>query len=99
MKYVEALLENAEVQNMLNENSELVEDASAVMMHFFDVMRNYVQENLVEFLDEDLTETSKNIYTFATYATKQMLSEVAAIYGREAYKAEVLKESAKTEFV
>lgn len=99
MKHVQALLESADTQNILTENAALVEDASTAMMYFYGAMQNYIQENIVEFLDENLEETAKNIYTFSTYATKQMLTEVATVYGRQIQQKEVLKEAARTEFV
>jgi len=99
MRRVHALLENSATRNMLHENRGLVMEASNDLCKFYNVMQNYIAENIVEFLDESLEETSKNIYTFSTFATKQFLNEIAAIYGGHIHKTEVLKEAAKTEFV
>lgn len=41
MKYVQALLESADTQSLLQENSELVQDAAGAMMQFYGVMQNY----------------------------------------------------------
>ena len=57
MKYIQALLENAETQNLLQENAGIINDASNVMANFYGIMQRYVQENIVEFLDENLEET------------------------------------------
>ena len=83
----------------LSENKQLVESASQDMIGFYNLLTNYISENLVEFLDENLEETAKNIYTFASYSTKQFLNEISALYGRNLHQAQVLKEAAKTEFV
>lgn len=99
MQYVQALLENAETQNILQENSELINEASNIMANFYGVLQNYVQNNIVEFLDENIEETSKNIYTFAAYATKQMLTELSNVYGNKIHQNEILKEAERTEFV
>ena len=92
-------MESAQTRSLLQENKELVVEASNVMGQFYGILQNYIAENLVEFLDENLEETAKNIYTFSTYATKQMLNEISAVYGKQVHQAEVLKEAAKTEFV
>ena len=75
MKRVQALLENAETQNILQENKHLIQESSAELMNFYGIMQNYIQENLVEFLDENIEQTARNIYTFSTYATKQMVRQ------------------------
>lgn len=75
MKHVQALFESAETQSILQENAALVEDATNAMANFYGVLQNYIQENIVEFLDETLEETAKNIYTFSAYATKQMVRQ------------------------
>ena len=99
MRNVKALLESAETQSLLQENVGLVQEASNALSNFYGVLNNYIAENLVEFLDENLEETAKNIYTFSAYATKQMLTEISTIYGKHVHQAQVLKEAAKTEFV
>ncbi len=99
MNKLYALMESAETKSLLRENKELVLEAGNVMNQFYGLLQNYIAENLVEFLDENLEETAKNIYTFSTYATKQMLNEVSAVYGKKLHRAEILKEAAKTEFV
>lgn len=99
MRKLYALMESAQTRSLLQENKELVIEAADVINRFYGIMQNYIAENLVEFLDENLEETAKNIYTFSTYATKQMLNEISAVYGKQVHQAEVLKEAAKTEFV
>ena len=99
MEKLYALMESAETKALLQENKELVVEATKVMNDFYGILQNYIAENLVEFLDENLEETAKNIYTFSTYATKQMLNEVSAVYGKQMHQAEVLKEAARNEFV
>ncbi len=99
MSRVTALMESAGTRAMLQENKDLVLEAAGATQQFYGVLQNYIAENLVEFLDENLEETAKNIYTFSTYATKQFLNEISAVYGRQVHQAEVLKEAARTEFV
>ena len=62
MRNVKALLESAETQSLLQENVGLVQEASNALSNFYGVLNNYIAENLVEFLDENLEETAKNIY-------------------------------------
>ncbi len=99
MSRVTALMESAQTRAMLQENKDLVLEAAGATQTFYNILQNYIAENLVEFLDENLEETAKNIYTFSTYATKQFLNEVSAVYGKDIHQAQVLKEAARTEFV
>ena len=99
MSRVTALMESAQTRAMLHENKDLVLEAAGATQQFYGVLQNYIAENLTEFLDEDLEQTAKNIYTFSTYATKQFLNEIAASYGKRVHEAEILKEAASTEFV
>ena len=62
MKHVHALLESAGTRNILRQNRGLVLEASDAIAQFYNLMQNYIAENIVEFLDENLEETSKNIY-------------------------------------
>ena len=99
MSRITTLMESAQTRAMLQENKDLVFEAAGATQQFYGVLQNYIAENLVEFLDENLEETDKNIYTFSTYATKQFLNEVAAVYGKQIHQAQILKEAARTEFV
>ncbi len=99
MSRLATLMESAQTRNLLHENKDLVFEASNLTGQFYGVLQNYIAENLVEFLDENLEETAKNIYTFSAYATKQYLNEIAAVYGGRLHQAQVLKEAARTEFV
>jgi len=99
MSRVTTLMESAQTRAMLHENKGLVFEAAGATQAFYGLLQNYIAENLVEFLDENLEETAKNIYTFSTYATKQFLNEISASYGKQIHQAEVLKEAARTEFV
>ena len=62
MEKLYALMESAETKALLQENKELVVEATKVMNDFYGILQNYIAENLVEFLDENLEETAKNIY-------------------------------------
>lgn len=99
MRKVQALMENAVTKQILAENADSINSATAAMNNFYGVLNNYITENISEFLDENLEETSKNIYTFSAYATKQMLTELSTIYGNQIHQQEVLREAARTEFV
>ena len=98
MNKIVSLLENAETQSILQENQPLVEQAVKDLGNWYTFLNNYVSENIEEFLESDLTETSKSIYTFSTFATKQYLCELSSYYGKQMHTAQVLKESAKNEF-
>jgi hypothetical protein len=99
MSKVRALLENEEVQSLLSENEEILEAASADFAGWYDTMSNFILENLEQFLDENVEETYKNVYTFSTFATSQFLAETSNIYGRELHTAEVIKEAEAREFI
>lgn len=97
--YVQTILESAESRQIIQENANLIQEAVADLQGFHSILTNYIAENFVEFLDENLEETAKNIHTFASFATKQLLGETAALYGQQMYQNEILKEQARTEFV
>ena len=99
MSRVNALLENENVISMLEGNSELLEEANQAFDGWYDVMVNFVMENIEDFLDENLEETSKNVYTFATFATTQYLSEISHVYGQKLEEIEAIKEAQEHEFV
>ncbi len=99
MYRVNALLEDTEVQDIITDNAELLEGANADFEQWYDVMVDFVMENLDEFLDENLEETYRNVYTFSTFATSQVLSELSHVYGSEIDNVEAIKEAAQQEFV
>jgi len=99
MSKVQALLENEEIINVLNENQVLVEAAVSELDGWYQQMTDFVLEHIEEFLDENIEETAKNVYTFSTFATSQYLSEISHRYGAQMHQSEVLKEAAKHEFV
>ena len=99
MERLTALMESAETRNILHENKDLILEATSQVQGFYGILQNYIAENLTEFLDETLEETAKNIYTFSTYATRQFLNEISAVYGKQIHQAEILKEAERTEFV
>lgn len=99
MERLTALMESAETKSLLRENKDIVLEAAGQAQAFYGILQNYIAENLTEFLDENLEETAKNIYTFSTYATRQFLNEISAVYGRQIHQAEILKEAERTEFV
>ena len=99
MSKVKALLENEEVRSILTENQVLVEAAVQDLDGWYGTLTNFIQEHIDEFLDANLEETAKNIYTFSSFATSQYLSEISHTYGSQMYHAEVLKESARHEFI
>lgn len=99
MKKVIALLENTETRNLLQENQVLVETATNELGYWYNYLAQYVTENIEEFLDASLEETAKNIYTFSSFATKQMITELSSCFGKQLHSAQVLKEAARTEFM
>ena len=99
MSKIKALLENEETVKMLSEHEELLQEANASFDEFYDIMAKFVAENIEEFLDENLEETSKNVYTFATFATAQYLSELSTMYGKKMEELEEIREAREHEFV
>ena len=97
--YVQALLEDAGTQALLQEILVLVEQAMNDLTQWYGVLNNYISENIEEFLEDSLEETAKSIYTFSTFATKQYLCEISQIYGKQIQNKQVLKESAQKEFI
>ena len=98
MNKVISLLESAETQSLLQENSVLIEQATNDLGSFYGILNNYIAEHFEEFLESNLTETNKSIYTFSAFATKQFLCELSSYYGKQIHNAQVLKESVKNEF-
>lgn len=99
MDKVKMLMESEFAQNLLQENQEIVNEANDCLTKFYYDLNNYIVENITEFLDENLEETSKNIYTFSAYASKQFLTEMSTVYGSQLHEKEILKEAERTEFV
>lgn len=98
MNKLVSLLEDAGVQTMLQENSVLVESAMNDLTIWYGYLNNYISENIEEFLESNLEETMKSIYTFSTFSTKQFLCEMSQYYGNQMWQSQVLKEAARTEF-
>lgn len=98
MNKLAAILEDAGTQAMLQENSVLVESAMNDLTSWYGYLNNYISENIEEFLESNLEETMKSIYTFSTFSTKQFLCEMSQNYGSKIQQAQVLKEAARNEF-
>lgn len=79
MSYVEALLENDENTNIMNENQEMINEADQMINEFRDVAKNFVAANSSEFIGEDAQDTYKNIRVFTEAATAQFMREVAGM--------------------
>ena len=95
---VVALLESEETRSILSENQELLTEAVGNVAEWYGILNTYISENIEEFLEDTLEETTKNVYTFSTFATKQYLNEVSSAYGKQMHSQKVLKEARANEF-
>lgn len=81
MSYVQALLENEEINSVLEENQEVVLETEEAISHFPKVLKSFILNNPKEFLAENIEETYKNIRVFTEVATSQFIQEVTTLYG------------------
>lgn len=80
MELLQALLENEVSQQYLNENSELILAASEVFAEFPQVIRDYIRENLDDFIEPgDLEATRENMIIFTDSAVSTLLEELSGM--------------------
>lgn len=77
MEMLQVLLEDEGVQNLITENEDVIIPASNVFHEFPQVVKDYIQENLDEFIvPGDLKATYENMVTFSASAAANMLNEL-----------------------
>lgn len=81
MSYVEALLENEEINSVLEENQDVILETEEAISHFPKVLKSFILNHPTEFLAESIEETYKNIRVFTEVATSQFIQEVTTLYG------------------
>lgn len=84
MEMLQVLLENEDIQNIITENEDVILPASTVFHEFPAVVKDYIKENLDEFVvPGNLNATYENMVTFATSAANNMLNELTLMISGE----------------
>jgi len=99
MSQIKSLLENESIQGVLQENEEIVNDVQGKIEMFPERLKNYVAENIEEFLSPDLETTFKNIRTFSEVAQAQYVAEVTSLYGEEMFGDSVMLDASINDYL
>jgi predicted house-cleaning noncanonical NTP pyrophosphatase (MazG superfamily) len=91
--YVEALMENEETKLFVENNQELINEAVAATYDYGKTLKNFVLENIEEFIGQNLEETYKNIRLFSEVATMTFVNEAIHAQAALAVDKEQLEES------
>ncbi|MEM3452043.1 MAG: hypothetical protein QW835_00250 [Candidatus Hadarchaeum sp.] len=89
------MLESAEAQDILKENVDLLNEAVDSVDWFGGVLKNFIRENILEFIGETKEDTLKNIRVFSEIATAQFLAETSARLGEQLAAVLETEEDAK----
>ena len=77
MEMLQVLLEDENIQSLISENEDVILPAANVFHEFPAVVKDYIQENLEEFIvPGDISATYENMVTFTTSAASNMLNEL-----------------------
>lgn len=90
--YIEALLENEDVKQMANDNSDLLTETTALVSEFPTILKSFVMQNAADFIGENIEDTRKNIRVFSEVATSQLLAEVSNLSASIMMENEVVEE-------
>jgi hypothetical protein len=71
MQYLATLMEHEGIQRLLNENEQQILEASQILGQFPQTVKDYIYENLSDFIGSDVQETYNNIVTFTEAAVVQ----------------------------
>ena len=100
LSFVQDLFESAEVQNAVSSVFPIMEEhIDYDMADWMYEMKNFVVNNLEDFVGLDLNETASNIYTFSAFATQQYLAEMSMLYGSQIEECQNMKIRQANEFL
>lgn len=99
MSQIKALLENEAVQSTLQDNEDVVNLVQERIEGFPNRLKEYVSENIEEFLSPDLETTYKNIRTFAEVAQAQYIAEVTSVYGEQIFGDSVMLDASINDYL
>lgn len=99
MSQIKSLLENESIQDVLQENEELVNAIEERISAFPEKLKEYVAENIEEFLAPDLETTVKNIRTFSEVSQAQFIAEVTSVYGEQIFGDSVMLDASISDYL
>ena len=76
MKLLSTLLENEGIASYLTENENLIMEASQNLAMFPQVIKNYIAENMQDFIGSNVNETYANMVVFTESAVSQYMHEL-----------------------
>ncbi len=80
-KILDQIMESEEVQSVLEENKEIIAEATESAYNFSKILKSFVLSNPEEFMGESIDETFKNVRVFSEVATAQYMTEISEIAG------------------
>lgn len=80
-KRINALMESEETQKLIQENEQLITEATMSAHDFSKTLKYFVLEHPEEFLGENTEETYKNVRLFTEVATAQFMTEITSVLG------------------
>lgn len=90
------ILESEDVKALVENNSEMFEQAEAAVAQFPNYLKSFVMAHPDEFVSESVEETKKKISVFSEVATAQFLKEITSIVS-EAANLQEAEEQAEVE--
>jgi hypothetical protein len=78
MKCLNALFENEAIQTYVDSNEKSILESTQAFHEFPETVKNFVVENLSDFIGDDVEETYENIKTFAENSAFQYLHELSS---------------------
>lgn len=76
MKMLNVLLENEGIQAELANNEDKILEASILVGQFPEVIKEYIAENMSEFIGDTIQETYSNMHVFTESATRNFMQEL-----------------------
>ena len=81
MEKIREIFEDEEIVKFLKENEDLLEEALDITVGFKQILRQFVFENIAEFVENDISTTAKNIRIFCSGATRTFIAEMSKNVG------------------
>jgi len=99
MEKIKQLLESEDAKKLIEENQLIIEAGLELVEEFKSTIKEFVMENLPEFIGENLDDTIKNIRVFAEVTTAQYMYEISNLCGAivESLQEEVQESEEKEE--
>lgn len=78
MEALQIVLEDEGIQSLIDKNSDAIMESSDVLVQFSDIVKEYVMENLEQFVEPgDLASTHENIKIYTESAVSCYANELS----------------------